>query len=317
MSFVIATSSEESRAEIIRAMLLSAPKERRLDLAVGTLLYDVQREYIQIVDEKTRKVIPIWYFYDPVKNRRVFYYKAHARAWKPQTMPGEWWKPDPVPAYISNPVASQELRAWITNMSGEYTLAYGQEEFRVTILRGTDGEVINNTAPRDPERDTDSQICTLFANAAVSLFAPDLIPLLNADQSSDVQRPQTFLDWVPFHPVQELVFVPVFVPRMSFERRCQHQEYDLDKGLWHFCQQRWQEDKDDWQPDQCPCCGGYFCERHFSNRGVWFDTAEEKKSDPGPIRQLLEVCQTCALLAEEDILRLRQTRLLSNRSWPV
>jgi hypothetical protein len=312
MSLVIASSSEGDRAESIRAMLLSAPKERRLDLAVGSLLYDVQREHIQIVDEKTRKIIPIWYFYDPVKQRRVFYYKAQARAWKPQTRPGERY-PDPVPAYISNPAASQELRAWITNRSGEYTLAHGKE-FRVTITRGTDRKVISDAAPRDPGRDTDSQICVLFVRAAVSLFAPELTPLLNADEPPDAQRPQTFLDWVPCHPAQELVFVPVFVPRTSFERRCQHQEYDLDKGLWHFCQQEWREKKDDWQPDQCPCCGGYFCERHYSKREVWFDTGEEKKSAHGPVRQLLEVCQTCALLAEEDILRLRETRLLSNRS---
>jgi hypothetical protein len=289
----------EARTEIIRSLLLSAPKARRLDLAIGTLLYRVQRAYIQVVEGQS---FPVWYFFDPAQDHLVFYYLAQGEAWTPKTGLEER-SPHPVPAYASNPAALGELRAWLLSRGADYTLFYGKD-LKATI---TNGQTVCEASPRNLGQDMDAQMCLLFARATVSLCAPKLIPLLDSDdESPDERRGRSFLDWPQLSSAQELVLLPVYVPVTLFERRCQYQAYDVVQGAWRFCQQKWREEDAGDEPMQCPCCGGYFCEKHFSRRTLWLDSISH------PFREKVAVCQMCALLPEEDIRRLRETRLALN-----
>lgn len=152
-------SCEETRTEIIRSMLLSAPKERRLDLAVGALLYTPQKQYIQVVHGQTTQIVPVWYFFDPDQQRRVFYYLPGTWDWTSQNQPGQR-TPDPVPASTRNPAAAQGLRAWIETTTGAYTLSCGSE-LCVTLTRGSDGATaMSVSAPRDPQQETSVQLRT-------------------------------------------------------------------------------------------------------------------------------------------------------------
>ncbi|HEU5377488.1 MAG TPA: hypothetical protein VFV38_18860 [Ktedonobacteraceae bacterium] len=52
----------ESQRTVVQCLLLSAPKERRLDLAIASVLSTVRKEYVEVVLLGQRQVVPVSFF---------------------------------------------------------------------------------------------------------------------------------------------------------------------------------------------------------------------------------------------------------------
>ncbi|HEU5382899.1 MAG TPA: hypothetical protein VFV38_46420, partial [Ktedonobacteraceae bacterium] len=164
----------------------------------------------------------------------------------------------------------------------------------------------------DSRLQKERETCRLLMLATLRGYAPDLLPLLEAEEQKEEGGTGN-------HPVaqmgliQELVLVPVILPQKLYEEaRCQYQVYDLRFVVWRSCGQEWDGDAEACCPYQCPGCGAYYCEQHFSETKYLFCRPKEERRFYGTVSVTREVCLTCALLPEEEVKRLRAMRLAIN-----
>jgi hypothetical protein len=193
------------------------------------------------------------------------------------------------------------------------TIAYHQEEVGVVVSDGThnwEERMQLMGTPVGRERD----ICLLLALGTLHVYAPDLLPLLEAPLQKET-REKELLAGVPLtRMIQETVLLPVFLPIkfLHEDRQCQYQMYDISSSAWRRCEQEWSGNAEACYPDPCPGCGGYYCEQHLSSVTYTFTTTREEWRIYGGYRISRKVCLACALLPEQSVRLLRKTRLSIN-----
>ncbi|HEU5377439.1 MAG TPA: hypothetical protein VFV38_18610, partial [Ktedonobacteraceae bacterium] len=91
----------ESHRTIVQSLLLSAPKERRLDLAIASVLSTGRKEYVEVVLLGQRQVVPVSFFFAGKRGYDVFFFSPELTI----SFPGQASKPAPasVPAYVRDP----------------------------------------------------------------------------------------------------------------------------------------------------------------------------------------------------------------------
>lgn len=295
----------ENSQSPVQSMLLAAPKEVRLDLAIASLLYSVRRELVEVAVGSQRRIAPVYYFFDAQRNYPTFFFSPNhlnLPPWQPGKPP-----PDPVPSYASDTQSSWAVRDFVQCV----TLTYYQKVLSVVVTNGT--QVWEERATITSHMYRERETCRLIALATLHVYAPDLLPVLDAEQQEEQMK--EVLAGAPrtTHQIQEIVLAPALLPLGLLEsRRCQYQEYDIRHDTWHSCRQEWQNDAEACYPEQCPTCGAYYCEQHFSDVAYLFEATEEERRVSGTPSVTLNVCQVCALFPEESVRRLRQARLAIN-----
>jgi len=296
-------------------LLLTAPKEYRLDLALASRMYDWTMELAEVIQNGKRAVVPIWSF------RKALSGKMYHYTYSPdQTLPGiERLLYAQVPRYSRAEGAPggafHQLQGWLLNQQAEFELFYAQQA-KVALTYRT--AVVVQQEPSGVELPSiENRLATLLAKASLLAFAPELVPYLE----SDVLFVSPDLSFLPSEKhLQEIVLLPLVLPKNAWEHSCQYQEYDGAVNALLSCdtlQERNDEQEDAYAPDQCPACGGYYCQRHFSERNVLFQlTAGEMYSHSYKSSTELRVCRNCALLPDEQVQQVRAVRLAANKEKP-
>jgi len=75
-------------------------------------------------------------------------------------------------------------------------------------------------------------------------------------------------------------------------------------------------EEDEYAPEQCPCCGGYYCERPLLECTAGVHPNPEEISRYGKLSAKLRICCSCALLEEPVRLVVRTAFLLANGKQP-
>ncbi|GHP00630.1 hypothetical protein KSF_106770 [Reticulibacter mediterranei] len=285
---------------ILAQLLLSAPKSRRLDLAIATLLCQVSQEEALVIEHGKRSTMSIWYF---SRNERRYAYTATSGSLLGYS--------DPVPSYSRQDV-NEEVVQWITGTKmGRFQVVSTQNgtcrTIQVTVVpfRAYGDSPMYRRQGEVSTGDWRREECRLTCLATLDAYAPDLLDLLDSDQLPTKEKPRSFLDYPRTRSTRELVWQPLLLPKYILDTiPCmhQHQEY---QGIRMDCS----EDGTHY----CPGCGGYYCEEHISDVGYWFDmTAEELDGSQPSMRQRKRICVSCAWLSEVDVQQLRRTRLELN-----
>lgn len=293
----------ELQRTVVQSLLLSAPKERRLDLAIASVLSTVRKEYVEVVLLGQRQVVPVYFFFDEKRGYDVFFFSPELAI----SFPGQASKPAPasVPAFARNPEWAWQVEEFVFRSS----VTCSRGELVVGVSNGA--QTWEEHALVDTRLQKERETCRLLILATLRGYAPGLLPLLEAEGQKEEGRTEN-------HPaaqtslIQELVFVPVILPKKHFFEHCQYQVYDLRFGVWRSCGQEWDGDANACYPYQCPGCGSYYCEQHFSETKYTFLATKEERRFYGTVSVTKEVCLTCALLPEEEVKRLRATRLAIN-----
>lgn len=294
---------ESLHARLTRLLLLSSPKDWRLDLAIASLLYSIERETVEVIEKGQRLTCPIWYFSDGASERYWYAERDGARLAR-----AGYQSRERVPRFSLNGNYYRKLCDWTLAQIGAQ-LGHIQSSAR---LNSSETMIVHiSISPTGGEVKSRQEICErheyhgvrqrLICQVMLDVYAPELHALIESDEVLEPERrgPVSFLDYPRPARAQSFALVPVVLPNNTEIQKCMFQEYDRYTRNWITCKEK------DESPEECPACGGVFCEKHSSDLAIWFDITSKE-------REKLTVCQTCALLPEEDILRLRATRLALN-----
>src|SRR5579884_3015137 len=190
----------ENSQSPVQSMLLAAPKEVRLDLAIASLLYSVRRELVEVAVGSQRRIAPVYYFFDAQRNYPTFFFSPNhlnLPPWQPGKPP-----PDPVPSYASDTQSSWAVRDFVQCV----TLTYYQKVLSVVVTNGT--QVWEERATITSHMYRERETCRLIALATLHVYAPDLLPVLDADQQEEQMK--EVLAGAPrtTHQIQEIVLAP-------------------------------------------------------------------------------------------------------------
>lgn len=308
-------------------LLLTAPKDRRLDLALASMMHTWKLQLSETVKDGKRVLVPLWYF-QKFPNEPKYHFTHTLYSLLPGIAP---LLADQVPFYSRSEAtdryhgASHNLRDWLSETGIESTLNYGQP--LSVHLKYNAGKGVHLL--KEPEGLTlpcrEVRMAKLLARAVVGFLAPDLVPYLE----SEVEFPVPDLAELASQEARKPLYQVVLLPLMLGTHRdpeCMYLEWDSRLDHLFTClalkQMHPQEDDDDdekeeeYGPSQCPCCGGYYCERHFSKVQQAFTLTREEISQYGKLAAELSICCNCALLEEPARLAVRAAFLLANGKQP-
>ncbi|MGH2509462.1 MAG: hypothetical protein ACRDHZ_18955, partial [Ktedonobacteraceae bacterium] len=291
---------------IIERLLLSAPKNRRLDLAIATLLYRVRQEYALIVDEGTRSVEPIWYFADEelphFLSTSKYISTCKPLALFPQRDPATC---ELVPSYSQEQEYYEEVVRWVGSRSMrrlhatfEQSGAYQMVTVQLLPFSQDDRQAIRQG--KTLKNDWLQELYRLTCLVVLDAFTPDIALLLDSDRVPS-NAFSSFLEHPRLARTQTMILLPHWLPCNALVFACMHEKYDSRTETWHRCgdfelNAETDERKEARYPEPCPGCGGYYCTKHFSKVAYWFDCRRGEQSDDRQIsqRQKRCVCVTCA-----------------------
>lgn len=309
-------------------LLLTAPKDRRLDLALASIIHPWHMQLTETVQNGKKVLVPVWYFQHYPNDPR--YHFTHTPY---STLPGiSRLLSDPVPYYSQSEATNRYhggnhlLHNWLTEKGVEYTLLY-QKTLGVQLKYNAGKGVTLVKEPENvihPAREV--RMAVLLARAAVEMFAPDLVPYLESDAAFPVPDMEILARQEAKKPLYQVIFLPAMLG-VHADPECMYQEWDarLDQFLICAALKRMnlsQEDEEEDEererdaPSQCHCCGGYYCEHHFSGIQQEFVLTREEISWYGTLKAKLEICRNCALLEEPVRQAVRAAFLLANGEKP-
>lgn len=337
--------SEMQPSPMIAQLLLSAPKSRRLDLAVASLLCQVSTEYVLVEEQGHQHSEPIWLF---TRNSQRYAYSPSADALSTyRSFP----RAESVPFYSLLEKECQSVMRWASTTemqtyqiryqtSGNHTqvqvrlrsvyasTAFGMwdeqrrgtrrdawgtsSQYNETLLTSSSAYMLRPCYEREAETteiEKEQVICCLICLVTLDAHAPTLVPLLTSDEPPEPAFPKSFLEYTRPRHAQEVILAPHWLARSPYsEPACMYRTYHAGEEDWRCCQAAERRTVE----EQCPGCGGYYCDRHFSDVAYDFD------DPPGGLfssssSQRLRVCVLCAVLSEQEIRHLRAVRLTLGR----
>lgn len=304
-------------------LLLTAPKEQRLDLALASIMHTWKLQLSETVLDGKKVLVPVWYFQkSPDDSRFCYTHTLHSKL--PKIAP---LLADQVPYYSRSEAtdrfhgANHYLRDWLSKTGVEAALHYDQ--ILSVQLKYNAGNGIH--VLKEPEGLTlpcrEVRMAALLAWATVEFLAPDLVPYLDSEVSFPVPDLAELASQEARKPLYQVIFLPSMLGNHR-DPECVYQEWDPHLDRFFSCtalkRMHPQEDgeEDEYAPSQCPCCGGFYCARHYSESGQEFALTREEVSLHGALKAKLGICNNCALLEGPVRLLLRAAFLQANGKQP-